>query len=937
MTISPSRPTGEELPRVAVIVPIYNVDQYLDECLESIANQTIFAEMEVFLVDDGSSDRSPEIASDFAQRHDNVTFLVQRNSGPGAARNRALQQVTAPLVTFCDSDDLLPPDAYETLRRILIDEDADVAVGRMQTFPNRINYPWLEPLGGATVLEGIENAEKLILSAGPCNKVFRMDMLRRENLNFCEQGHFEDVYVTLPVLLLANRIAVTSQNVYHYRQRVAANSIMNSLFTREQNFWDHLAVEEFLADFRSRVPGIRRHVLDFFMVRSFQGFAVRAPRVMDEPELRRYFDRSVAVYRHTSPEVFRRACLNTHHRAAMVSLLLGDWDLFADSDAAITDLGAVDGRLSLRLAQDPPEVVQSLLVVDRSSSHVESIDYDRERDVLRIAGRFAVDGLPQLSPVPCGLSVRVRGSGITQPALNFSRRIVERGIPSDRWSQFSCEIPTRQLKEGNHQLRLVFDTPTGQASMYMRANTGALNGARTLYTKSGRVLLRKDRDAATLQVQVGTGPEARKRWRRSLVLEDMKHVVKRKPLWKPRLARLLTGWMFRTPVWLIGERRDTAQDNGAMLFEHLRRERSDVTAYYLIDKDSPHYSRVKGLGRVVPHSSLRHRLLMLHAAVLVNAYDINSYMLPDGWRPGVFLEHLAWRIGSRRVFLQHGVTWHNVSHALHKGVTGVDLFVATAEQEADAARTTMGYKEHEVALTGFPRFDRLHRGPVGRRILVMPTWRTYLVRPSYRSNPEVLASFERSDFAVFWRAFLNDPSLLEALEDSDTTLEFFGHYELAESLRSLAPVHDKVVVSHHGTRSVQESILDASLLMTDWSSTFFDAAYAGRPVILAPFDEEEFRAKHYARGYADADDLGFGPVVRTVDEAVAAVTRYIATGFSREPEYARRVEAFFAHRDTSNSERVVEAILGMMRGRPAVSRAASPLQPAESTLASGGA
>lgn len=466
--------------------------------------------------------------------------------------------------------------------------------------------------------------------------------------------------------------------------------------------------------------------------------------------------------------------------------------------------------------------------------------------------------------------------------------------------------------------------------MYIRPNTGALNGARTLYSRSGRVLLRKDGDAATLQVQVGTGSEARKRWRRALVREDLAHVVQRKPLWKPRLGRLLTGWMFRSPIWLLGERRDTAQDNSAVLFEHLRRQRPDIKAYYLIDKRSPHYSRIKGLGRVVSHSSLRHRLLMLHADVLVNAYDINSYMLPEGWRPGAFLEHLAWRIGSRRVFLQHGVTWHDVSHALHKGVTGVDLFVTTAQQEADAVRTTMGYKEPEVALTGFPRFDRLHRGPVGRRILVMPTWRTYLVRPSYQGSPEVLASFERSDFAVFWRSFLHDPGLLEVLERTDTTLEFFGHYELADSLRSLAPQHEKVVVSHHGTRSVQEAILDASLLMTDWSSTFFDAAYAGRPVILAPFDEEEYRAKHYARGYVDTDGLGFGPVVRTVEEAVAAATRYADADFVREAEYGRRVESFFARRDTGNCDRVVEAIARMVERRPATIEADPSPVPAES-------
>ena len=151
------------------------------------------------------------------------------------------------------------------------------------------------------------------------------------------------------------------------------------------------------------------------------------------------------------------------------------------------------------------------------------------------------------------------------------------------------------------------------------------------------------------------------------------------------------------------------------------------------------------------------------------------------------------------------------------------------------------------------------------------------------------------------------------------------------------PEHGNVVVSHHGTRSVQEAILDASLFVTDWSSTFFDAAYAGRPVVLAPFDEEDFRATQYAAGYFDLERDGFGPVVRTVEDTVAAIAGYVENDFKREPEFEARLAAFFTHNDTANCERVIAAIDRVTHGRPpmeGVTRPAPVAAPVPLELAS---
>jgi CDP-glycerol glycerophosphotransferase (TagB/SpsB family) len=129
---------------------------------------------------------------------------------------------------------------------------------------------------------------------------------------------------------------------------------------------------------------------------------------------------------------------------------------------------------------------------------------------------------------------------------------------------------------------------------------------------------------------------------------------------------------------------------------------------------------------------------------------------------------------------------------------------------------------------------------------------------------------------------------------------------------------------------VQEAILDCSLFVTDWSSTFFDAAYAGRPLVMVPFDEVEFRRTQYAKGYFDFDRDGFGPVARSVEDALTAIAHYVRTDFEREQRFEERVRSFFVHRDTRNCERVVEGIARALSGQPASVVPVAPEPSAES-------
>ena len=118
---------AESCPLISVIVPVYKVEKYLDQCVSSIVNQT-YRNLEIILVDDGSPDNCPAICDEWAQRDSRVRVIHTPNNGTGAARNAGLDAANGALIGFVDSDDYLYPNMYKRLYELMTENDADLSV-----------------------------------------------------------------------------------------------------------------------------------------------------------------------------------------------------------------------------------------------------------------------------------------------------------------------------------------------------------------------------------------------------------------------------------------------------------------------------------------------------------------------------------------------------------------------------------------------------------------------------------------------------------------------------------------------------------------------------------------------------------------------------------------------------------------------------------------
>lgn len=904
---------------MAVVVPCYNVAAYLDDCLGSIAAQEGFAATQVILVDDGATDETPRILDDFARLYANVTVVHQPNGGLGNARNNGLDRVTAPYVTFLDSDDILGEQALSLMLQAAWRDGSEVVIGDLVNFPDRPYGPWKQYFGkGDRRIDDFADVPDLIFSGSACNKVFSTGLLRRLGVRFGEGVHFEDSWVTLPSMLRANAISIVDRPVYYYRGRPDGSSIMDSLWSKPANYRDHLRLNHFLLDYTATERSDIRRMFQRYATRTYKGFLCNARNVMGRTQLEEIFPGISRHYAQIPDEVILEYATNPAQQLDHYAAKSGNFELFRDPAPVLEQAPLVleidddgfhrsyaGGARNTRAARvnDPNVVVESV----------------RTRgDVLVVEGCLAFPGMDISGPMrnPLEFVYQTANAKISVPLRQVARRdLWNTRNGRDLYAGWYAEIPLADLVSGgfgvgDFRLRVHRVDGSRQRNVVMKARLplhrlkgpGRIGRHPYMLTIGGqdalhlRLVDRKIRHRARHAL-----------WRTSREIRILKT---RNPGWRMRLAYWLTyPFLNSREIWLIGERTDTAQDNSYHFFTWMRTHRKRRRAYYVIDGKAADYAKVARYGRVIKLGSFKHRMYLLHATKLIGSYDSESYLVPEGYRKVLFLHRFGELLKYQRVFLQHGISYNDVTSGVDQRITGYDLIVATGRQEREYLALEAGFGERAV-LAGLPRFDALRREPRQRpRILLMPTWRQWIVTASYKkSTGPAKTAFTQSEYFRFYRSLLSDRRLIDALERFGVDLEFFPHYEIRPYLHNFRIEAAAIEVADPKTRNVQEAMKECSLMVTDYSSVFFDVAYMGIPLVHVPFDEEDFYGRHYKRGYFNLSQDGFGPVCRTVDQAVDEIIAAMARQFTVESPYRERVEHFFAHRGDGNCERVYRAI-----------------------------
>lgn len=259
---------------VSVIMPVYNVEKYLEECLQSVLNQT-FEDIEIICVNDGSTDGSLEILEDYAGRDKRIKVYTQQNKRQGAARNLGLEKSSGDYIYFMDSDDYIDLSTIEKLYGNAVSNDSDIVVSKIARFSDdtdKIDYS-VPGFDFETQFRNVDfndftfdynDIKPYVLnrSFAPWMKLFKKEFLLENDLQFVEYLAFEDVLFHVQTFLKAKHISFSPNFFYYYRNN--PNSTMNT----SENGLDIFRIIDFVQQFLVENDFMEefRDEFDFFKV-----------------------------------------------------------------------------------------------------------------------------------------------------------------------------------------------------------------------------------------------------------------------------------------------------------------------------------------------------------------------------------------------------------------------------------------------------------------------------------------------------------------------------------------------------------------------------------------------------------------------------------------------------------------------------------------------
>lgn len=371
------------------------------------------------------------------------------------------------------------------------------------------------------------------------------------------------------------------------------------------------------------------------------------------------------------------------------------------------------------------------------------------------------------------------------------------------------------------------------------------------------------------------------------------------------LASFLVARLFyrENHVWLVGEMKEDAKDNGFAFFKYLNEKHPKINSYYYIDENSEAAQKVKLIGKTVNISSFRHMTLFFNSDFVFSTHD--GYPIPfrfGNWREFKIL--YGWLVPNLKyVFLNHGINKDDDVKTLNYKRTRFDYFVTTTNDEFKyISNSRYCYPKGNVVQTGLARYDllleKLSSVDKKKQIVYMPTWRYYLADVSEEE-------FKRSTYFKRINSLLNNKKLNDLINHFNIDFYFFPpHHEIQNKIHLFRIDNTEIKFLKLGTIEFSDVILSSSMVITDFSSVVFDFAYMSRKVLYYQFDIEEYRRGQYKKGYFDYNRDGFGPILSNESDLINIIESSIKNNFKIDTKYLSRINHTFRYRDTKNCERL---------------------------------
>lgn len=362
-------------------------------------------------------------------------------------------------------------------------------------------------------------------------------------------------------------------------------------------------------------------------------------------------------------------------------------------------------------------------------------------------------------------------------------------------------------------------------------------------------------------------------------------------------AIIISRFMPQKRIWLISERGTEARDNGYCFFLYMKKHHPEISSKYVISKSSPDYNKLSVYedSLIEPVVDFRFMVLLARCEVMVGTHGY--YWMKYKKIATLLLKTLC---GQTSVMIQHGIIKDIIPHYLYP-VYRTDIFTCGAKKEYDFVLEQYNYPEGVVRYTGLCRFDNLFDYRTKRQILLMPTWRSWMWYSAESATD--------CEWVKKYISLLQNKDLHRLLIENDIQLVFYPHIEAQKYMSAFYELKlpSCISICNISNADVQTLLKESALLITDFSSVFFDFAYMNKPIVFYQFDEKRYRSEQYQEGYLDYRDT-FGYWCDKEDDLILYVKDIIGNKFTLSHDHEEKISKFFPIRDTNNCLRLYDTI-----------------------------
>ena len=871
----------------SVIMAIYNTGRYLDDSVFSILNQTInISTIQIILVNDGSTDKTKEICLNYTKNYPkNIIYIEIEHGGVSKARNIGFKYAEGKFINFFDSDDKWDKNAFKhALLFFKFYKQVNIIGCRLKFFEASESYHPLDYKFYKTRVVNLSeeyNCIQLMASSS----FFRYSSIKNESFKE-EVFTGEDTRLINNLLLLNPLLGFVKEAIYYYRRRVDSTSAVQNVVKNPEYYFSIIKmVDEYLIE---KSKSLYNKILPF--IQFYLGYNILfriifpAYKYLDDFQLNKYYsefqkilnqieDKYIIEQRILTLKIKFIALSKKYNRDLSSEVIIQN-DSFIYNNYILMNIKNTKDILTLRI-----------MGIKDNQIHLEG----KDNCILKIDKYYYFCKLGDKIFYPKYYYYSIYDLITMYGNLEKGRMIV-----------FDLTLENKSYQE----LQFFLSYDGNEIEIFPSLGWYShMTNIYNSYYNSGNYIVKYNKTRISIYKYNETIKE----------LFEMKYSRELKKAGKNNIINLRNNFFkyeksfknMKNETWIINDKQNLAGDNGEYFFRFLKKTNvKNIDFYFAINKDCPDYNRLLPLGNILELGSEFYLNKFLISDKIISSVSESWTYNPYGSERKYLIDLFHFDF----IFIQNGIIKDDLSKYLNRITKNFSLFITSSNKEyKDILNYKYHYNINNVILTGLPRYDNLQRlqKKINKEkiILVIPTWRMNIKGTFDLNTHESIYSniFNETNYFNYYNDLINNEKLLLNMKQSNYSGLFCLHPFFSKQWRDFK---QNDIFSVLEVCNFQELIVKASLLITDYSSIFFDFAYLKKPIIYTQFDYDDFRNNHYPKSYYDYIKHGFGPVCFDLNCTINQIIVKLKTNCLPEKKYLKRIKFFFKYNDDKNCERL---------------------------------